>query len=145
MNSLPEILQRVPGRLLNRELHRRKSTKLDPHLRKQFLAICNDVAKRYNVDAKAMRSPSRQEIYTWPRYVVMKVLNSLGWTLQSIADGFGYECHSTISHGLRSHSIRTRTDQTMHQHTQELVAKYGSTPTEQPSIIATISKHLGMP
>ena len=147
MNDLPTVLQRVPGRLMQREMRRRQLTKLDPTMRKKFLAVCNDVAKQYKVDAKAMRSLTRQEIYTWPRYVTMKVLTSIGWSLQSVADAFGYECHTTISHGLRSHNIRTRTDHAMHESTLSLIEKHREPKASEPQcqIIAALTQHLQLP
>ena len=77
----------------------------------------------------------------------MKVLNSLGWSLQSIADAFDYGCHSTISHGLRSHAIRTRTDSAMHEITLSLIEKHREPKASeaQCQIIAALTQHLQLP
>jgi len=124
MTSLPALLQFVPHRILASELSRRSAARIDKNLRSQYRQISKAVALHFQVDVKMMRSQSRRAEYTWPRYLVMHVLRQLGWGLEAIRDVFGYSCHQTIMHGLRSHQIRSRTDASYHQYASTLLVQF---------------------
>jgi chromosomal replication initiation ATPase DnaA len=139
--TLPEIIQQVPLNILQAEIARRDSWTTEPALYEKFILLCDLVAAHYQIDPFAMRSKSRAEIYTWPRYVMMKIMRDLGWTLQSIADAFGYSDHGTIAHGLRSFAVRSRTDHSMTAFADSMVEKFRLDPDSDP-LISKLSQHL---
>lgn len=139
--TLPEIIKQVPLDILQAEIARRYSWTTEPALYEKFILLSDLVAEHYNVNSMAMRSKSRSEIYTWPRYVMMKILRDLGWTLQSIADAFGYSAHGTIAHGLRSFAVRSRTDHSMTDFADSMVKKFRLDPDSDP-LISKLSQHL---
>ena len=139
--TLPKIIQQVPLEILRAEIARRDSWTTEPALYEKFILLSDLVAEHYALDPNFIRSKSRKEIYTWPRYVTMKILRDLGWTLQSIADAFGYENHSTIVHGLRCFAIRSRTDHAMTAFADSMLEKFRLDPDSDP-LISKLSQHL---
>ena len=56
------------------------------------------VASRYGIDARAIRGPSRQQRFVWPRQVAMYVARQAGYSFPQIGDYFGGRDHTTVMH-----------------------------------------------
>lgn len=111
---------------LRQELFRRANQSAVDQTRHQIhLSIAADVANVCKVDRDHLLSRYRRAHLTYPRFMIMKIERSLGWTLPAIAAMFGYD-HGTIMNGLQRHAMRSRTDTAYHNATVALITKYSS-------------------
>jgi chromosomal replication initiator protein len=60
------------------------------------------VGARFDVDAKALRGPSRRRNIVWPRQVAMYIAREVGLSYPRIGAFFGDRDHTTVMHELKS-------------------------------------------
>jgi chromosomal replication initiator protein len=81
------------------------------------------VASRFGVDAKAIRGPSRERRFAWPRQVAMFVARQAGYSFPQIGAYFGGRDHTTVMHSCEKVAKQAEEDMQLAQELRDLLAQ----------------------
>jgi chromosomal replication initiator protein len=81
------------------------------------------VASRFSVDVKAVRGPSRERRFAWPRQVAMYLARQAGCSFPQIGAYFGGRDHTTVMHSCEKVARHVAVDLSLAQELRDILAQ----------------------